>query len=114
MAETYGIIDWRQLPLATAATLAQGLSSSSRVARKLTGSRVDEKTLLLAVIADRLGHLAWMFSEDGQKGRNHPAGILEVLMQPEKEKEPGFASVEEFEAAWAAITGINQGGEADG
>lgn len=109
MAETYGIMDWHELPLVTAATLAQGLSSSSRTAKKLTGSRADERTLLLAIIADRLGHLAWMFSEDGKNGKNHPESIFELLAGPDKSVGEGFGSVEDFEAAWAAITGT--GGE---
>lgn len=105
MAETYGILDWHELPLVTAATLAQGLSSSSRTAKKLTGNRADERTMLLAIIADRIGHLTWMISEDGKQGKNHPESIFELLAGPEKTVGEGFESVEDFEAAWAAITG---------
>ena len=112
MAETYGVFDWRALPPVTAATLAQGLPSTSRVAKKLTGIRCpDEKTVLLAVIADRLGHIGWMFTDDGQKGRNHPPSILEKLMNGEA-PEPGFDTAEEYEAAWAAITG-SAGGDSN-
>ncbi len=105
MAETYGVLDWRGLPLLTAATLAQGLPASSRVARARAGQgNQDEKTLLMAVIADRLGHLIWMLSEDGASGKNHPPSLLEALSGAEKE-EAGFDTGEDFMAAWTAITG---------
>ena len=105
MAETYGVYDWRALPLVTAATLAQGLSSSSRVAKKLTGVKCADMTdVLLAIIADRVGHFAWMFSDDGQNGKNHPPSLYKLLTGTE-EPEKGFDSADDFNAAWAAITG---------
>lgn len=104
MAETYGVMDWRSLPLVTAATLAQGLRPSSRVAKALTGNSADDRTMLLAVIADRVGHIAWMFSEDGQNGKNHPPSLLEVLTGTTKPVE-GYDTGEDFLAAWAALTG---------
>lgn len=108
MAETYGVLDWHELPLVTAATLAQGLSSSSRTAKKLSGSRADENTMLLAIIADRVGHIAWMFSEDGQNGKNHPPSLLDALTGTTRPAE-GYDTGEDFLAAWAALTGT--GGE---
>ena len=105
MAETYGVYDWRQLPLVTVATLAQGLPATSRVSKKLTGEKcTDNKTLLLAIIADRIGHISWMFSEDGQNKQNHPPSIFQMLTGTE-EPETGYDSAEDFAAAWAAITG---------
>jgi hypothetical protein len=109
MAETYGILNWHELPLVTAATLAQGLSSSSRTAKKLTGIRADDTVLMLAIIADRIGHIAWMISDDGKDGKNHPESIYERLIGPETKSGSGFVSAEDFRAAWAAITGT--GGE---
>lgn len=108
MAETYGVLDWRALPIVTAATLAQGLPPSSRVSRQITGKAAASNTeMLLAVIADRLGHFAWMFTEDGQNGINHPPSIFSALTGLEAQE--GFASGDDFAAAWSAITG----GEAD-
>ncbi|MBQ1789732.1 MAG: hypothetical protein II008_06120 [Oscillospiraceae bacterium] len=104
MAETYGVMDWRALPLVTAATLAQGLPASSRSVKHLSGVKADDEKILLAVIADRLGHIAWMFSEDGQNGTKHPPSILEVLTGTQ-EQPTGFDSGEDYQAAWAAITG---------
>lgn len=110
MAETYRVLDWRALPLVTAATLAQGLPPSSRTKRQLSGAPdASNVELLLALIADRVGHFAWMFTKDGQDGVNHPPSIYAALAGTEKAPE-GFDSGEDFIAAWAAITG----GEADG
>jgi hypothetical protein len=103
------VLEWRALPITTAATLAQGLSAHSRTARAVTGtSAPDEQTAMLAVIADRLGHIAWMLSEDGAYGRNHPPSILEAMT--EKEWDEGFDDAEDFTAAWAAITGGEENG----
>ena len=106
MAETYGVLDWRALPLVTAATLAQGLPASSRVVRALTGTSEPELELrLLAVIADRVGHIAWMFSEDGQRGKIHPPSLLAAMSGAGEREGDGYDSGEEFFAAWAALTG---------
>lgn len=106
LAETYGVYDWRALPINTAATLAQGLSPYSRVARAIAGGGpADEKTLLLAVIADRLGHLAWMFSEDGSRGENHPPSLVLAMTGEQKPQNAGYDDGTDFTAAWAALTG---------
>ena len=104
MAETYGAFDWRALPLVTAATLAQGLPATSRVAKKTAGYAADEKTILLAIIADRIGHIAWMLSSDGHDGIKHPPSLLEKLIGSAA-PDSGFETAEDFDAAWAAITG---------
>lgn len=107
MAETYGVYDWRSLPLVTAATLVQGLGSSSRTKKAVTGIKCDDQTLLLAIIADRVGHIAWMFSEDGQNNKNHPPSIYDALRGETETEQAGFDSAEDFIAAWNAIGGDN-------
>lgn len=56
LAETYGIYDYRQLPLRTVAVLAAGLRENARIIRKKeqVEGQPDLKTQLLAVIADRI------------------------------------------------------------
>lgn len=106
MAETYGIYDWRALPLITAATLAQGLPAHSRVMRAVSGSQLpNAETTLLAIIADRIGHLIWMFSDDGSKGKNHPPSLLAALSGQKESEAEGYDTAEDFMAAWAAIAG---------
>ena len=109
-AETYGVLDYRALPPATAATLAQGLPDNSRIKRKISGAgAVDTQTALLAIIADRVGLIAWMFSEAGQKGRDRPASILDTLTGKAAPADAGYDSAEEFFAAWNAAGGDQNG-----
>lgn len=99
------MLDWRTLPLETAATLAQGLSSTSRTKRRISGApEASNSELLLALIADRIGHFAWMFTKDGENGVNHPPSIFAALAGTEKAPD-GFDSGDDFIAAWTAITG---------
>lgn len=56
LAETYGIYDYRRLPLRTVAVLAVGLREDSRIMKKKAQVEgvPDLKTQLLAIIADRI------------------------------------------------------------
>ncbi len=58
LAETYGIYDYRQLPLRTVAVLSAGLRDDARIIKKANNvERVPDMQLqLLAIIADRLVH----------------------------------------------------------
>lgn len=100
-AAEYGIYDWRALPRTTAATLAFGLSDDSRIKRCQAGAKLTTQTALLAIIADRLGTLCWLWSNEGER----PKSLLGLLLgEEEAEKRPlGFGSPEEFEAARAAL-----------
>ena len=97
LAETYGILDYRQLPPKTVAVLVAGLRDDSRIKQKITGVRIDLKEQLLAVIADRLGALmnAW--------GGDVDFSLYDRLMGIEREQENSsvikgqvFSSVEDF------------------
>ena len=83
LAETYQIYDYKQLPPIRVAVYAMGLRENSRIKMKLSGQRVPIETLLLAGILDRLSVLIWGKTEDGQKGRNRPAMILDSLVSKE-------------------------------
>lgn len=105
MAETYGIYDWRALPLETAAALASGLREDSRIKRKIAGIPVDTMTLLTAMIVDRLSLLVWSKTKDAEKGENRPESIVEKILDLDKKEEnevEGFQTPEEFQAAWRA------------
>lgn len=108
-AEYYHIADMSALPVSVAATLAQGLPEESRSRLGLSGQSISLQTALLAAIADRLGLLVWMGTEDGKAGRNRPASILGQLTH-KAEPEDGFADADEFARAWSEVTG----GEANG
>lgn len=106
MAETYGVFDYRALPLPLAATLAAGLRDTSRSKMKLSGAAAAPDTLLLAAATDWLATLVWMQSEDGQKRRNRPKTVLAALLG--EQAKPGgevraFDTAEEYEAERARI-----------
>ena len=107
MAEEYGVYDWRALELQTAAALAAGLRDDSRIKMKIAGMPIDMKTMLAAVIADRLSFIAWTKTKDAEAGRNRPESILLKIMNAGKEEEKKyevFRSPEEFEKAWRMAT----------
>jgi len=103
-AETYGVYDWRSLPLQTAATLAVGLRGDSRIKMRLAGTKLTTTEYLLAVAVDYLALLWWAKTKDGQKGANRPKSIREMLAGDNEGKDKGndivaFDSPEDFNAA---------------
>ena len=106
LAETYGVTDWKALPLRTAAALASGLRENSRIRMKMSGIKVDQMTLLTAMIVDRLSLLVWSKTKDAEHGQNRPASIAaEILGAGEETQEDecqAYQTAEEFQAAWKA------------
>lgn len=80
LAETYGIFDYRSLPICTVATLASGLKGDSRIMQKMSGQKNTTEQILLAGILDRLSWIAWTKTKDAQKGYNRPASVLEKML----------------------------------
>lgn len=75
-----------------------GLKEDSRIKLRLANQRVGINTMLLALMADRLGLLVWSKTKDGQKGRNQPRSLVDSLNNVAKEPETMvFESSEEFE-----------------
>ena len=110
-AETYHILDYRTLPLRTAAVLASGLRDNSRIKMIMTGTKVETDTALLAAAVDRLSMLVWAKTKDASKGRNKPKSILAYLTKEERAKSDDlmlFDNAEDFEAARKRI--IQKGG----
>lgn len=105
LAQYYHVYRLDALPAADVARLAAGLPPDSRIMRSLSGRTVPVDTLLLAMIADRLGLLVWFRTKDGQKGRRRPESILDALLDRKEDRENDgpetavFDSVEAFEAA---------------
>ena len=105
LAETYGIFNYRALPLETLAVLCVGLRENSRIKMKLSGANVAPDFLLLAKAVDLLGLLLWSKTEDAQKGINQPKSIVDMLTRVEKESDVlSFENAEDFEAEWIRIT----------
>ena len=112
LAETYQIYDYRQLPPIRVAVFAFGLRDDSRIKMKASGQMVSIDTLLLAGISDRLSTLVWFQTEDGQKGKNRPTTITDLLTKNGTERKEDvivFSSGEDFVRARKEL--IKAGGE---
>ena len=105
-AQVYHVLDYRRLPLRTAAVFAQGLPEDSRIMRRLSGARVDLRTALLARLVDGVMTLVWQQTKDGHSGRNPRRSVFDILMGGgDSEKPRAYASAADFRAAWREITG---------
>lgn len=98
-AETYQIYDYKQLPINTVAVLACGLRENSRIKMILSNQEVSTDIFLLASIVDRMSMLLWTKTEDGQKNRNRPKMLVDMMIsKPQKQTEEVlFHSGEDFE-----------------
>ena len=106
IAETYGVFDIKTLTPTLASLLAAGLREGSRVQMKLQRQQVPFDTLLLALIADRVGLQLWGNTKDGQRNRNRPDSIVASLTQgQDKEEVKTFKSAAEFEDAFQNLAG---------
>ncbi len=110
-AERYHVLDWRALPVRTAAALAAGLEADSRIAKRISGAAADVQTMLLAMITDALHVIAWQNTKDGVKGRNPPKSIVQAILANDRcSFTEGFRSVDEFNAWRASMTGGENNG----
>lgn len=106
LAETYGIIDYRALPVETLAALSVGLRENSRIKMRLSDTRVQPDILLLAAAVDRLSLLVWSKTKDAEKGKNKPKSLVEIMNGKEKESNVmSYDTAEEWEAEKARILG---------
>jgi hypothetical protein len=94
LAETYGIYDYRRVPVDLLGTLVAGLREDSRISQKTNRVRASVDTILLAEILDRLNTLIWFFSEDGHKGKNRPKRSASAFFIDEDEKTPASMSID--------------------
>lgn len=104
LAETYHVLNYRELPPALVATLVAGLGESSRVRRKMAGVNTSAELSVLALIYDKLSLLLWSRTKDGQKNRNKPTSLYRMLNQKPKERNlEVFDTGEDFDCARQAM-----------
>ena len=110
MAETYGIFDIKRVPARLLATLAVGLRDDSRVKRAKSSTKYDNKTILLARIADLLLWLKWSRTEDGVNGTNYPGTpMIDYFLGREAPKlEKDFMVFDSPEDFWAEMNRITR------
>ena len=106
LAETYQVHEMHDYSVEHIATLAYGLRDDSLIKQRLSGTKIDIKTTLLARIADNTALNLWMKTKDGQKGVNRPKSVLEIISGKDKQHElKGFNSGSEFMEEWRRING---------
>jgi len=105
-AETYGVMDWRALPIKTAATLAAGLRPDARIVQKMSGLNISIDTMLRAYAADKIAFIAWSKTKDAQRNVGRPESVLKLLLgKKDDETYAGFDTPEEFDAWRAKMIG---------
>lgn len=104
LAETYGVLDYRALPVPLLAALASGLREDSRIKMSLSGTKAARGEILLAAAVDRLSLLVWSLT----KGGDPPKSVLDAILgEAGKTGETvAFATAEEYENEWERITGV--------
>jgi hypothetical protein len=103
LAETYHILNYKELSPLLVATLCFGLREDSRVKMKVSGTKLNLIHTLLAKISDEVAWQSWSKTKDGQKGRNRPESILKLLTEEKKDETESFVTGEDFEKVWAEI-----------
>ena len=110
LAETYHIFNYRELPPKIVGALACGLKETSRIKMKLSGIDRSLDTLILAIIADRLGTLICQHSPEATAS-DIPPSIFKKLINQEDEDEDvnnnnmTFTSGADFEKYRSALLG---------
>lgn len=96
LAETYHILNYRQLPLNTLAVLVVGLRDNSRVKKKINNLVFDTNTRLMVACLDAINLNNWLHTDNASKGINKPKSILSLL-ENKSDDIRSFDSVDDFE-----------------
>lgn len=108
LAETYGIFNYRSLPVNLVATLSVGLRADSRIKMKLFNLQADIKTILLAGICDELNCIIWM--QQGSKN-GKPKSVLMKLLNEEREDTNEIISYDSPDMYWTERKRMLGGGQ---
>ena len=103
LAETYHILNYKELSPELVATLCMGLRDESRVKMEIAGCKITLEQTLLARITDELSFQSWAQTKDGQKNRNRPVSVLKTILEDKKDDVESFMSSEDFDNAWEKI-----------
>lgn len=105
LAETYGIYNYKSLPVQLVAVFSYGLRENARIWKKLTGVRNIDREIQVLIL-DNLNWLVWAQTEDGSKNVNKPESIYNKLFGDGKSKKSdivAYNSPEEYRQAWERI-----------
>lgn len=96
LAETYGILDYKQIKPSILAVLVIGLPKDSRIMRKVSNAKLGYKDSVLALIFDTLQIIA--YKQGHKKGAKRPESLYKRLTAEDKKDEyMTFTSPEAFE-----------------
>lgn len=84
LAETYHILNYRELPVKLLGTLVAGLAENSRTKLKLNNMSMSQDEVMLISILDHLKILVWQKTKDGQKGKNKPKLLVDEIFKCNK------------------------------
>ena len=102
-AETYHILNYRELPPTTAGVLACGLRDNSRIKLKMANVKVSLEDILLATIADKIENQMYQYAKaHGAKSIGEPESILKRIQGEPKEASSleKFETGDDFMKAW--------------
>lgn len=85
LAETYNILNYKDLQPTLVAVLVLGLRDSSRVKMKISNANITIEQTLLAMIVDDLNFIAWTKTRDAQHGKYKRKSALKALKGEYKE-----------------------------
>lgn len=117
-AETYHILNWREIPVRTAAILARGLPDDSRTMMYFADAPCNYDRAIRAITADNLANILYLMKILlGVKNPQEPDLLSPVLLKEQKSKQKTgikngvsvFSSAEDFRNAWNSI--VSGGGE---
>lgn len=101
LAETYHILNYRELSPYLVAVLVLGLKDDSRVKKKLSDSKLSIEQMLLSMLVDNMNFLAWTKTKDAKRGgRFKQKSVLKTLQgeyQKAKDELMSFKTIEEYE-----------------
>lgn len=100
LAETYHILNYKELSPNLVATLLIGLRDNSRVKMKVNDTKLTIDQMMMAMVVDNLQFLSWTKTKDARHGKYKQKSILKTLMgEYEKQKDDliSFETVEEYE-----------------
>lgn len=100
LAETYGIHDYRKVPVHLLGTYAAGLGHNSRIGMKRRGVTAPADVILLGQLYELILSIVWAFFKKKEKMPSTPLDEFIVGEKTTAKKElKGYASADAFEAA---------------
>ena len=105
LAETYGIFNYKSLPVQLVAVFSYGLREDARIWKKLTEVRNVDREIMVSIL-DNLNWLVWAQTEDGAHNRNRPESLYKKMFGKDSEGASdieSYSSPEEYKQAWERI-----------